>query len=371
MTEVYFASARARDNEGLVEKLGHLMEAVGLDLIPPKGLVAVKLHLGERGTTSFLRPIYVRKAVEKIKERGGKPFLTDTTTLYRGERQNAVDYLRLAVANGFSYATIGAPIIIADGLRAADTVECRVELKHFETVKYASAVRQADALVVLTHFKGHLAAGFGGAIKNVSMGLGSRSQKQRMHADVKPQLRKKEVCVACGQCAQVCPAEAIQVEEVAHFDHNRCIGCAECIVVCPQGAIRILWNESPRNLQEKMAETLYGVMQDKKDKIAFFNFLLDVTPDCDCFPWSDTAIVPDIGILGTKDPIAIDQASVDLVNQMPGIPTSALSSALEPGGDKFQALFPQVDWSHQLAYGEELGLGSRRYKLVEIGKGSS
>lgn len=370
MSKVYFVSARSTDNRSLVDKLGDLMETVGLDFIPKDGLVAIKLHMGERGTTGFLRPIYAREVVEHIKQRGGKPFLTDTTTLYRGERQNAVDYLHLAVANGFSYPTVGAPIIIADGLRSADVVEVGVELKHFQTVKYASVIQQADALVVLSHFKGHLAAGFGGAIKNVAMGLGSRSQKQRMHGDVKPKLRKKELCIACGKCAQICPADAIEVDEVAQFDHNSCIGCAECIVVCPQGAIQILWNESMDRLQEKMIETLYGIMQDKKDKIVFFNFLLDVAPDCDCFPWSDTAIVPDLGIMGCKDPIAIDQASVDLVNQESGIPTSALPSALEPGGDKFRALYPQVNWSHQLAYGEELGLGSRRYKLIEIGKGS-
>lgn len=366
MTEVYFANARAEGNKSLVEKLADLMEAVGMNFISPGDLVALKLHMGERGTTSFLRPIYARKAVDKIKEHGGKPFLTDTTTLYRGERQNAVDYLHLAVANGFGYATIGAPIIIADGLRSADTVQCRVDLKHFQTVKYASAVRQADALVVLTHFKGHLASGFGGAIKNVSMGLASRSQKQRMHGDVKPKLRKEDLCVACGQCVQVCPAEAIVVQEVARFDHEKCIGCAECIVVCPQGAIQILWNESAGNLQEKMVETLYGILKDKREKVAYFNFLLDVTPDCDCFPWSDTAFVADIGILGSTDPIAIDQASVDLVNQKPGISGSALVSAMESGGDKFRALYPQVDWSRQLIYGEKLGLGTRKYKLIDI-----
>jgi uncharacterized Fe-S center protein len=371
MSKVYFAAARSTGNRSLVDKLGDLMERVGLDFIPKDGLVAVKLHMGERGTSAFLRPIYARKAVEKIAEHGGKPFLTDATTLYRGQRGNAVDYLHLCMANGFSYATIGAPIIIADGLRSENLAEIRVDLKHFKTVKYAATARQADAMVVLSHFKGHLAAGFGGAIKNVAMGLGSRSQKQRMHGDVKPKLRKGKPCIACGRCAEICPADAISVEKVARFDHQACIGCAECIVICPEGAIQILWNESTDRLQEKMIETMVGVLKGKNGRVAYFNFLLDVTPDCDCFPWSDAAVVPDIGILGSTDPIAIDQASVDLVNRAPGIPGSALVSGLEPDGDKFKALYPAIDWSHQLAYGEKLGLGSRRYKLIEIEKSGS
>jgi uncharacterized Fe-S center protein len=356
MSKVYFVTARAKGNKSLIDKLGDLMDTVGLDFIPQSGLVAVKLHMGEQGTTAYLRPIYARKAVEKIIQAGGKPFLTDATTLYRGERGNAVDYLNLAIANGFSPASVGAPIV----------AEARVGLKHFKTVKYASAARQADALVVLSHFKGHLATGFGGAIKNVAMGLGSRSQKQRMHGDVKPKLRKGNLCIACGQCAEICPADAIRVEKVARFDHDKCIGCAECITTCPVGAIQILWNESTDRLQEKRIETMAGIVGEKKGHVAYFNFLLDITPDCDCFPWSDTAIAPDIGILGSTDPIAIDQASVDLLNQGPGIPGSALSGALEPGRDKLKALYPAVDWTRQLAYGQEVGLGSREYELVEL-----
>jgi uncharacterized Fe-S center protein len=366
MSKVYFTNARSTGNKSLVAKLGDLMKTVGLGFISQDDLVAVKLHMGERGTSAFLRPIYARKTVEMIAAQGGKPFLTDASTLYRGERGNAVDYLHLCVANGFSYATIGAPVIIADGLRAKDVAEARVDLQHFKTVKYASAIRQADAMVALSHVKGHLAAGFGGAIKNVAMGLGSRSQKQRMHGDVKPKLRKGNMCVACGQCVGICPADAITVEKVARFDHKACIGCAECIAVCPEGAIQILWNESADRLQEKMIETMAGILKNKKDRVAYFNFLLDITPDCDCFPWSDTAVVPDIGILGSTDPIAIDQASADLINKAPGIPGSALASALEPGADKLKALYPAIDWTRQLVYGEEIGLGSREYELIEI-----
>jgi len=366
MSKVFFVSARARGGKSLIDKLGDLMDAVGLDCIPENGLVAVKLHMGERGTTAHLKPVFARRAVEKIIEAGGKPFLTDATTLYLGERGNAVDYLHLGMANGFSYATIGAPIIIADGLRSADVAEVRVDLKHFQTVKYASAIRQADAMVVLSHFKGHLASGFGGAIKNVAMGLGSRSQKQRMHGDIKPKLRKGNLCIACGRCAEICPADAIIVEKKASFDHQKCIGCAECITTCPVGAIQILWNESTDRLQEKMAETMAGIVGEKKGRIIYFNFLLDITPDCDCFPWSDTAIAPDIGILGSTDPIAIDQASVDLLNQGPGIPGSALPAGLEPGKDKLKALYPAIDWTRQLVYGQEIGLGSREYELVEL-----
>ncbi len=372
MSRVFFTSARTTTNQSLIEKFGRLIERVGITFISPGDLVAIKLHMGDEGTTRYVRPIYVREAVERIKARRGKPFLTDSTTLYGGMRHNGVDYLNLAFRNGFSFATVGAPVIISDGIKSQDVVEVEVGLKHFKKVKYCSAAHHADALVVVSHFTGHLAVGFGATIKNLGMGLGSKSQKQRMHGVVRPQHKDESLCTGCGECVEVCAYGAVRVEGgISRFDLERCVGCAECIAVCPQGALRILWDESSRNLQEKLVETAHAVLLGKKGRAAFFNFLMDITPDCDCFSRSDTAIVPDIGILGATDPVAIDQASVDLVNQSSGLSNSALSSGYEPGEDKLRALYPDVDWSSQLAYGEEIGLGRRGYELVDIDRGDT
>ena len=367
---VYFTSSRAYGNRSLLDKLGRLIDRVGIDFISQGELVAIKLHFGETLGTSFLRPIYVRKIVEKVRQRGGKPFLTDSNTLYRGARQNAVDHLLLALRNGFGYESTGAPIIIADGLRSNDFVEVEVNLKHFQTVRYGSNVHHADSLICLSHFKGHILTGFGGTLKNIGMGLASRSTKQQMHAEVKPEYRDEELCTACGECIEVCPSGAVTLaEEKAVFDHRKCIGCADCIVFCPQGALRVLWTEEPELVGEKIVEAVWAILQAKSRKVAFFNFLLDITPECDCAPWSDNPVVPNIGILGAKDPVAIDQASADLVNQQRGLTNSALTSAFNPGGDKFRALYPDVKWSAQLTYAEKIGLGSRKYELYDIDYG--
>ena len=340
---------------------------MGIDFVSEGELVAIKLHFGETLGTSFLRPIYARKMVEKVRQRGGKPFLTDTNTLYRGARQNAVDHLLLALSHGFGYESTGAPIIIADGLQSNDFVEVKVNLKYFQTVRYGSNVHYANSLICLSHFKGHMLTGFGGTLKNIGMGLASRSTKQQLHAEVKPEFRDKGLCTGCGKCVEICPSGAVTiVEEKAVFDHKKCVGCADCIIFCPQGALRILWTEKPERVGEKIAEAVWAILQAKSGKVAFFNFLLDITPECDCAAWSDNPVVPNIGILGSKDPVAIDQASADLVNQQRGLTNSALTSAFKPGGDKFRALYPNVRWSAQLSYAEKIGLGSRQYELYDI-----
>ena len=367
MANVYFASSKVTQNKSLLSKIEELCRLPELRVVTQDEMVAVKTHFGDEGTTRFIRPVFLRKIIEGVKEMGGRPFATDTTTLYRGPRSNGVGYLELVQRNGFSQCVIGAPVVIADGITSKDVVEVPVNLKHFDTVKIASAAYCADSMVAVSHFKGHLAVGFGGAIKNLSMGLGSRSAKQRMHADVKPEFKDKNLCTGCGTCGDVCPTEAaVVVDGKAEFDYQLCIGCAECITSCPEGALQILWNAPSEFVQEKMVEVAFAAVREKRDKVLYFNFLLDVTPDCDCFPWSDNPIVPDIGVLASRDPVSIDQASADLVNAQPGLTNSVLSSGLESGVDKFRALHPEVDWTRQLIYGEEVGLGSRSYELIEI-----
>ncbi len=362
--EVFFTDVRAKSGNNLLDKAGRLFDRAGLaELIKPQDLVAVKLHFGERGNLAFIRPQFVRRIVDRIRAAGGKPFLTDAGTLYVGSRANAVDHVETALANGFAYATVDAPVVIADGLRGHDYVTVPIGLKHFQEARVASAAYQADALIAVTHFKGHEATGFGGAFKNIGMGLGTRAAKQAMHSDVLPAV-DPEKCVACGRCTEWCPAGAITVEETARIDPEKCLGCGECTITCVEGAVAISFASDVSALQEKIVEYTYAVLKNKQGKAGFINFVVDVSPNCDCWNYNDAPIVPDVGILASTDPVAIDQACVDLVNAQPSLPNSAVS--LPPGADKFRGLYHDIDWNYQLAYGEQIGLGSRSYKLIKL-----
>ncbi|HAV43153.1 TPA: 4Fe-4S ferredoxin, partial [bacterium] len=223
----------------------------------------------------------------------------------------------------------------------------------------------SDSLIVLTHFKGHGLTGFGGTIKNVGMGLTDKIGKCKMHTDTGP-IVEEERCQGCGLCLKWCASEAINLyNEVVKIDQAKCVGCGQCLVSCSNKAIRIDWNAvSSRVVQERICEAALAVLKERK--ALFLNFLMDVTPDCDCCPHSDAPIVPDIGILASRDPVAIDQAGVDLVNSTAGLKDTALKINLESGEDKFRGLHPQVSWEIQLEYAEAIGLGSREYELIAL-----
>lgn len=370
ISNVFFASRKIR-KKSLLDSCSELFSLGGFSSLIKKGdLVAVKVHFGERGNTAFVSPMFIRRIVDEVKKNGGKPFLTDANTLYVGGRSNAVDHLQTALQHGFTYSTVSAPLIIADGLSGRDYVSVKIDGKHFPEVKIASTTYQADVLLVCSHFKGHEMTGFGGALKNVGMGLGARSAKQMIHSDVLPQV-DIDKCTGCAECLSWCPAEAITLVRLrrskkrAKIDSKKCLGCGECVVTCRYGAIAINWEENPAAVQEKIAEHVLGVLKNKGKKVGFFNFLLNVASDCDCWTWNDLAIVPDIGILASRDPVAIDQASLDLVNQTQGIEGSLLSNPNVK--NKFADLHPSVDPTVQLAYAEKLGLGTRKYNLVEAG----
>lgn len=362
MSKVYFSSLHGK--KSWLDKTSKLFDRAGFrSIIEPGDIVAIKVHFGEPGNTAYLSPIFVRRIVDKVKKAGGKPFLTDSNTLYVGARSNAVDHLVSAIENGFSYATVGAPIIIADGINGKDYVAVNIEGKHIKEAKIGSAVYHADAMIVLTHFKGHELTGFGGAIKNIGMGIGCRSAKQIMHSDVLPQVQDDK-CTSCSKCIEWCPTEAITVFSTAKIDHAKCQGCGECTVTCPSGAIAINWMTEPSVTQEKIVEFAWAAIKNKSGKVGYFNFVLNVSPDCDCWGWNEAPIVPDIGILASFDPIAIDQASVDLVNNAQGLLGGRLKDMQHE--DKFMSL-TGIDWRPQLAYGEEIGLGTRSYTLVKVG----
>jgi len=364
--DVYFMDLRAKGGSGLLTKLERLMDRAGFqDLVQKNDLTAIKIHFGERGNLAYIRPQYLRRVVNKLKGYGARPFLTDANTLYVGSRSNAVDHLETAIENGFDFAVVGAPLIIADGLSGKDFATVPVNLKHFKEVKIGSAAVQADALIAVTHFKGHEATGFGGTLKNLGMGLGSRAGKQMQHSDILPNV-DQETCTGCTRCTRYCPAAAIEVvDKKARISQDKCIGCGECTVTCTSRSIAINWKTTPDVIQEKIAEYAVGVLKGKENKAGFISFVTQVSPDCDCCGWNDLPIVGDIGVLASKDPIAIDQAAVDLINKANGTPGSRLGDALD-STDKFRVIHPSVDWSVQLSYGEEIGLGTRGYNLISV-----
>jgi len=344
---------RAAAHRGIPRKLSELFDAANLgEVFSPRDLVAVKTHFGERGSSAFIPGFYLRRIVGKIKERKGRPFLTDAGTLYVGSRSDAYEHLLTAEMHGFTQATVGAPVIIADGLLGHDFVEVEIEGRHLRKVKIAAAAVHADALIAVSHFTGHEISGFGAAIKNVGMGLGSRGGKQQMHSDVKP-LVEEGKCSGCGRCLRWCPSGAIELREgKAHIDQQACWGCGECTVMCVEGAVGVRWAGDPAVVQEKMAEYALGVLKDKRGKCGFVNFLTSMSPACDCWDFSDAPFALDIGILASTDIVAIDQASVDLVN--------------EGGEDRIRRLYPSVSWEPQLAHAESLGLGTRSYELIRL-----
>lgn len=365
-SDVFYSDLRTNPRRNLLDKLEDLLQRAGGPTRVKRGdLVAVKLHFGEKGNTSFLRPIFVRRVVDVLKGLGAKPFLTDANTLYVGSRSEAVSHLETAIQNGFDYAVVGAPLIIADGLRGSTSVRVDIPGKHLRQVVLASEVAHADAIVGLAHFKGHDLSGFGGALKNLGMGCAAREGKLTQHSTVAPKVKKK-LCIACGECVRWCAHGALSVGEVALIDRKHCVGCGECILTCPQGAIQVQWNEGPEAMQEKMAEYAFGVLKDKRDKSLFVNFATQISPACDCYGHTDAPIVGDVGILSSTDPVALDQACVDLINARPGNEGTALSANWAPGEDKFRGVYPKIDWSAQLRHAQDLGLGSRTYRLEDI-----
>ena len=371
-SKVFFYDARAKAGSSLSRKLLRLLGRARLrDRVPEGGMVAVKLHWGEPGNTGYLRPVFARTVVDNILEVGGRPFVTDTNVLYRGKRHDALDNLAAAAMNGFTRESMGAPILVADGLKGHDGVD--VEIPHGERVKtarIAAGIHAADAMVCLSHVKGHLLFGFGGALKNLGMGCATAAGKHVLHADVKPRVDQAR-CVGCRVCFEACPEEAItfwptEVDGVptvrAQIEEARCVGCGECVIVCPKEAIPVNWDTSQAPLVEKTAEYAWAALAGKRERALFVNFLLDIVPDCDCCNWTDLPIVPDLGVLVSTDPVAIDQASVDLVNQAPLIPGCAIDDGPR-SGDHFMDIHGH-EYEGLLAHAEKLGLGSRAYDLV-------
>ncbi len=356
-SKVYYAKFGTSETEASVcEKTRTIYRAAGLaQALVADEVTAVKTHFGEAGNKGYVPPAVVRTVVDEVRAAGGRPCLVETSTLYAGERSNAFDHFNLAVAHGFGPEAMGCPLLFLDGLRGNLHVEQHVGLKHCETVAVAGDFTLIPSAVVVTHLTGHLLGGLGGAIKNVAMGLASRAGKLRQHSAGHPEVDPDE-CIACATCEKWCPADAISMPEKAEIDHDKCIGCGECLTVCPVGAIGFSWDEPAESFNEKMAEYAFGILKGKEGRAAFLTYVLETTQDCNCMGHSGKRVCPDLGILASTDPVAIDQAAADLVNEA-------------HGGDLFEEMWPGKHYTAQFAHGEEIGLGSREYDLVEVDGG--
>lgn len=367
MSTVYFADMRASHKENLFDKITKLLTMAGLgQCISSDDLTAVKIHFGEKGNTAYIRPVFARHVVGEIRKLGARPFLTDSSTLYPGERKEAVSALVCAIENGFDYSCVGAPLIISDGLRGVTETEVTVDGELLKSVFIGTEIIEADSMVCMTHFKCHELTGFGGTIKNLGMGCASRKGKLIQHSTVAPVVAAKH-CTGCGICPRSCAHGAIVITGgTAYIDPQKCAGCSRCITVCPIKAINIQWNEAADLTMRKMAEYARGALAGKEEKALYINFITQVSPACDCYGHADAPIVNDIGICASTDPVAIDQACADLVNSARGNEGSALKSGHEPGGDKFRGVWPEIPWEVQLEHAEMIGLGKRVYELVKI-----
>ena len=366
VSKVYFADLRADVHENLQQKLTRLMKTAGMgDIDFRDKFVAIKLHFGEPGNLAFLRPNWARTVADFVKERGGKPFLTDCNTLYVGGRKNALDHMDSAMLNGFNPMTTGCQIIIGDGLKGSDEVEVPVVGgEYVKNAKIGRAVMDADVFISLTHFKGHEEAGFGGCLKNIGMGCGSRAGKMEQHNAGKPHVAEKH-CIGCGQCRKICAHGAPIIENgKAHIDHDKCVGCGRCIAVCPKNAVQINWDETTINLNRKIAEYTKAVVDGRP--CFHISLVIDVSPNCDCRAENDAAIVPNVGMFASFDPVALDMACVDAVNAQTPVRDTAADDGDCHDHDHFHRIHPDTDWKSCLEHAEKLGLGPREYELVKI-----
>jgi uncharacterized Fe-S center protein len=354
----------------LQRKLENLIRKAGIDSISfEKKITAIKIHFGEPGNLSFLRPNFAATVVKYLKNKGALPFLTDANTLYSGRRANAVDHLRSAWENGFNPMVVDCPVIIADGLRGSDYTEVLLDTEYCKTAKIGRTVADADVIISMTHFKGHELTGFGGVMKNLGMGCASVGGKMELHSTSAPRI-VAENCTGCKVCVKNCAQQAITVgaDKIATIDYEKCIGCGQCVAVCQYDAAQAVWEDASELSNCKIAEYTLAVV---KDKPSFhLSFVMNVSPDCDCWHFNDYPLVPDIGIAASFDPVALDQACVDMVINAPLLAGSRVFKSNghdHRGHDKFAMAHPNVHWESGLVHAEKIGLGERKYELVKIG----
>lgn len=330
------------------DKLKKIVKRMGIKKEKVSAPIAgVKTHFGEEGNKTYLSPSWIGEIIKFLKEENLSPVLIETTTLYRGKRQDAVSHLNLAYAHGFTFDRVHAPIIIADGMRGEEDMEIPINLPHVKKAKIGRGVKGINIFIGISHFKGHMLTGFGGTLKNFAMGLSSKRGKLEMHSLSKPYIEETK-CTACGECYRYCPHEAV-VKKNAIFSitPSKCTGCGGCITICPEGAVKIKWNEASENVQKKVAEYFLAITRGKPG--LYINFLVNITKECDCFPSKGNDIITeDKGIMVSLDPVAIDQASFDLIKE------------------EILKAHPEINPEIQLEHAEKIGAGTRNYKIKEV-----
>ena len=371
-SKVYFTDFRTRLAVSLPMKLQKLIRMAGIGNIDMDGkFVAIKMHFGELGNIAYLRPNYAKAVADVVKSLGGIPFLTDCNTLYPGSRKNALEHLDCANINGFNTITTGCQIIIGDGLKGTDDIA--VPVPNGEICKEAyigRAVMDADIFISLSHFKGHEVAGYGGAIKNIGMGCGSRAGKMIQHSGGMPSVHE-DLCRGCRQCAKECGSNAISFDEnrKMHIDPALCKGCGRCIGACNYDAIEITDWYDEGMLGRRMAEYAAAVCANRPH--FHISLIIDVSPNCDCHAENDAPILPNIGMLASFDPVALDQACIDMCQAATPIRNSQLGDHLaNPNRPHFHDHFkdnnPNVHWEETLEHSEKIGFGSREYELITM-----
>lgn len=368
-SKVYFWNLRASVKAPFDKRMRSLLKAAGVGKEITEGdLAAIKLHFGEKGVTGFLRPLWIKPILDFIREAGGKPFLTDASTLYVGQRGEAVSHSLCAAQHGWDPLILNAPVIIADGLKGEHEVAVPVGGKNIEEAYIAGVIAEADFFVSLNHFKGHELAGYGGALKNIGMGCASKKGKMQQHFSTGPIVTPDD-CQACEACTKACKTGALYMDESTGkiaLNPEKCVGCGGCFVVCRHGALNVNWQVGVRDFLERMMEYALAVVKTKDKPCLHVNFVMDVVPDCDCVGYTDAPICPDIGVLISFDPVAIDQASMDLVSEAQPLYPSQLPFGVVPGQNKFAAIHQHVPEHMGLDYAEEIGLGSREYELINM-----
>lgn len=372
--KVYFTDFRTPyGGDTMPGKLKKLIRKAGIAQLNLEGqFVAIKIHFGELGNVSYLRPNYARAVVDVVKELGGKPFLTDCNTLYPGSRKNALEHLYCAWENGFTPLTVGCPILIGDGLKGTDDIEVPVQGgEYVKNAKIGRAVMDADVIISLTHFKGHEATGFGGALKNLGMGCGSRAGKKEQHNNGKAYVQQ-ELCRGCRRCMRECANDGLVFDaenRKMHVDKEHCVGCGRCVGACNFDAIDFEDPNSNQMLNYRIAEYAKAVVDGRPQ--FHISMVMDISPNCDCHEENDAPILPDVGMFASFDPLALDQACVDACLKCEPLPNSQLGEHLrdphfEDHHDHFTNSTPESEWQSCLSHAEKIGLGTRAYELIKL-----